>query len=824
MKIMVDGQTLGTPEMERGIGKAFLEVFREMIDGNPRHEWFLVLRDQTHFDRISSSLRRSVTPIVLAPLVAAGEQTEWCRAYGHQLQAVAESIHADVYWNPNPLMPNVHYPSGFTYCPVVVTLHDLIPLVMKEQFQPTLGDALWRDYMERCSDMTKPNRWVVAVSEASASDFRRFYPKHRCAIRVIYHASNYSRLWPYRQGDRLSDPHYVLYVGGFDPRKNMDNALRAFAAFAVAPGRESVRFKVVCGYDESSRDRYFGLARVLGVADRLDLTGYVPDEELAFIFRGASVFFFPSLYEGFGLPVLDALACGVPVVASRTSSIPEVGGDHAIYCDPTDISSMSRALDQAWQQRDPNGQTRIAAVAHARSFRWEKSAQQYIAVFEAAALSRGETNGHQVSRKLRIAYLSPWPPQKSGVADYSYRLMPSLLKELDVTVFAENPHACLPMLGLEIRSLDSYPECAATFDNAIYHLGNGLTHLKIYEHAWLIPGVIVLHDYNIHPFFHFGFLGCPREPLYEEAIKEYGDEGHVAWAHYQTTGHRPDVWQFPMSHPIARRSRATVVHSRWVSDQLTDVQHIVRVHHGAQIEESLHTDDQQLLRERLSLTENAYWIGIFGFVNRHKRVESVLRAAKNLLTKGYPIRILIVGEVNDDTLDIIGAAKTIGVSEILRLEGYVTESQFLEYMRAVDIVCNLRYPTMGESSGSMFHALALSKATLVSDCGAFSEIPDRAAWKVDPLTDEIEHLSYSLELLLRNAPARRTIGANARDFISIKASMEHVAHCYVQTIQETKTIELGTADISRENVSMSSNNSVKTQEGNPLNECAIIYS
>ena len=783
MKILVDGQTLSTPEMQRGIGKVFLSILGRLIDGDPRHEWFIAVRSEADIAHINPVVRRFVSPVVLPQLHASGDQIEWCRAYGRQLEKIAFSIDADVYWNPNPLMPNVHYPLGLTHCPAIHTLHDLIPRVMQDEFRPLLGEALWRDYLERLKEIARPSSWVVAVSEASAADYRRFYPQHDCHIRVVYHASDYSRFWPYVQGDLLSDPQYVLYVGGFDPRKNMDNALRAFAAFIETPGHESVRFKVVCAYDDESRDRYFGLARILGVADRLDLLGYVSDEELGFLFRGASVFFFPSMYEGFGLPVLDALACGVQVVASNTSSIPEVGGEHVTYCDPASVADMTRALDHAWRQRDPYGAHRHAAAVHARSFDWGSAAKRYLDTFDEAYASNLKTLRFNVSRKPQIAYFSPWPPQKSGVADYSYHLMPNLLRRMDVTLFAENPDECLPVQGMQIRSIDDYASCASTFDNAIYHLGNGLTHVGIYENAWKAPGVIVLHDFNIHPFFHHGFLGHAREALYEAAIKEYGAEGNAAWAHWQTTGHRPDVWKFPMSHPIARRSRATIVHSRWVADQLAGVQNIMRVHHGARPQVTITLEDQQQLQERLSLSSDSYWIGIFGFINRHKRVESVFAAAKELLAKGYPVQLLVVGEINDDRIDLLAAAQRLGVAEILRHEGYVTEHRFLEYMQAVDVVCNLRFPTMGESSGSMFHALALGKTILASDQGAFAELPDRCVWKVNPQANEIEGLSYTLETLLKNVAVRKAMSSNAVDFISSRASLEHVAACYIQAIE-----------------------------------------
>ncbi len=792
MKILVDGQTLGTPEMRRGIGKVLLSILSQLIDGDPRHEWFIVVRAESDIEHIKQIVRRYVSAVVLPALNANGDQIEWCRAYGRQLEEIALSIQADVYWNPNPLMPNVHYPLGFKYCPAIFTLHDLIPRVMQEEFRPLLGAALWNDYLERLKEMAAPSSWVVAVSEASAEDYRQFYPQHDCRLRVVHHASDYSRFWPYVQGDLLSDPQYVLYVGGFDPRKNMDNALRAYAAFVETPGRDKVRFKVVCAYDQDSRDRYYGLARVLGVADRVDLLGYVSDDELGFLFRGASVFFFPSIYEGFGLPVLDALACGVPVVASNTSSIPEVGGDHATYCDPSSVPDMALSLDHAWRRRDPRGAWRHAAVAHARSFQWGLAAERYLDIFVEAHSAGHRSAAFHVSRKPRIAYFSPWPPQKSGVADYSYHLMPSLLTRMDVTLFAESPDSCLPVQGLQIRSICDYAGCASTFDNTIYHLGNGLTHVGIYEIAWKTPGVIVLHDFNIHPFFHHGFLGHAREALYEIALKEYGDEGEAAWMHWQTTGNRPDVWKFPMSHPIARRSRATITHSRWVADQLAGVENVTQVHHGAQPQPATTLEHQRQLQRRLSLSEDFYWIGIFGFVNRHKRVDSVLAAAKGLLEKGYPVQLLVVGEINDDKIDLMAVARRLGVAEILRHEGYVTESRFLEYMQAVDVICNLRFPTMGESSGSLFHALALGKTILASDHGAFAELPDRCVWKVDPEKDEIEGLSYTLETLLRNVVLRNAMSANAVDFIKSRASLEHVAKCYLQAIdncmpRQTKT-------------------------------------
>ncbi|HHW78739.1 MAG TPA: glycosyltransferase family 4 protein, partial [Xanthomonadaceae bacterium] len=249
MKILVDGQTLGTPELQRGIGKVFLEALYHMVDGDIQHDWYIAVQDMVHLERLKPRLRRWIEPVLLPALSASDNQINRCQAYGQQLDHLARTINAEVYWNPNPLMPNVHYPLGFRSIPRVVTLYDLIPRLMPERFQHDWGQALWQDYLTRCDDLATDECYLLAISDATAKDFIKAYPLATSRVQVVTLASNYSLFWPYVQGDRLSDPPYVLYVGGFDPRKNMDNALRAFAAFAKDQQLQEVRFKVVCAYD-----------------------------------------------------------------------------------------------------------------------------------------------------------------------------------------------------------------------------------------------------------------------------------------------------------------------------------------------------------------------------------------------------------------------------------------------------------------------------------------------------------------------------------------------------------------------------------------------
>ena len=179
---------------------------------------------------------------------------------------------------------------------------------------------------------------------------------------------------------------YVLYVGGADLRKNVDGALAAFARLhEIAIGDESVRsttLRIVCEIDEHTRADYIRRARAAKIEARVTFTGFVDDDELRRLYRKARCLFFPSLYEGFGLPVLEALACGVPVATSNNSSLPEVGGECAIYFDPHDADDMARALARALQE-PTDLEARFARHAYARGFSWQRTAMQTVDAFAA---------------------------------------------------------------------------------------------------------------------------------------------------------------------------------------------------------------------------------------------------------------------------------------------------------------------------------------------------------------------------------------------------------------------------------------------------------
>jgi glycosyltransferase involved in cell wall biosynthesis len=176
------------------------------------------------------------------------------------------------------------------------------------------------------------------------------------------------------------DHLYVLYVGNLTKRKNIELALRGFAN--VAERYPDLRF-VLVGPSVFRQTHVGAIAAALGIADRVVLTGSVADDDLPMLYSRARAFLFPSFYEGFGLPVLEAMACGAPVIASNVTSLPEVVGDAGLLIDPHSTDEMTAALDRVLSDEPLRAGLREKGFRRAAAFTWDKTAQQTLDVYRA---------------------------------------------------------------------------------------------------------------------------------------------------------------------------------------------------------------------------------------------------------------------------------------------------------------------------------------------------------------------------------------------------------------------------------------------------------
>jgi glycosyltransferase involved in cell wall biosynthesis len=276
----------------------------------------------------------------------------------------------------------------------VVTVHDLGYRAFP-QAHP-LRQRLYLEWSTRWSVHAAAR--VIAVSEATRRDIARAYGTPETKVTVVHEAA--APAPPVTPGEiaaaqaryGLARP-YALYVGTLQPRKNLVRLLQAYARLhaADAPGAGGNRdpgFDLVLAgapgwlsapiLDEAARLQREGLA------GRIHLPGYVPDGDLAALLRGARLFCYPSLYEGFGLPILEAQSAGVPVVTAHNSSLPEVAGDAALLVAPQDVDALAAAMLALARDEELRQRLIRAGYENVARFSWEKAARETLAVLEAA--------------------------------------------------------------------------------------------------------------------------------------------------------------------------------------------------------------------------------------------------------------------------------------------------------------------------------------------------------------------------------------------------------------------------------------------------------
>ncbi len=290
------------------------------------------------------------------------------------------------------------FPTIYSYVPVfsgakkVVIIHDVIPETYPDLTLPrTASRFFWKV-------KTALGRWqadaVVTVSDYSRQGILEHFGLRPERVFVVGEASDpVFRVLedpqpsaPVRSLGLTSGSRIVLYVGGFGPHKNLEMLLAAFARLAREGSFADLRLVMVGEYEQEVFHSYYGTikrrARDLEVADRVLFTGHLADEDLVSLLNLATVLVLPSLIEGFGLPAVEAAACGCPVIATKASPLPGLLGAAALYIDPASQQDLDSALACVLNSEGLRRQMREGGLAAARGLTWEAAARQMLAVFD----------------------------------------------------------------------------------------------------------------------------------------------------------------------------------------------------------------------------------------------------------------------------------------------------------------------------------------------------------------------------------------------------------------------------------------------------------
>jgi len=268
----------------------------------------------------------------------------------------------------------------------VLTIHDLIPLLFPQGVRPR-----YRYYFRfAIGRLVQTADAIIVDAESTKRAILERFRVSEKKINVIYLGVDGSRFRPIDDEDAIkrvrerygigSEP-YILFVGNIEPRKNLSVLIRAYAEIVNSSRLDTDIRLVIAGSKGPLAQEVLSLPSQLGLTDRVIFPGIISDEDLPAFYCGAALFVFPSLYEGFGLPVLEAMACGTPVISSNTSSLPEVAGDAAVLVHPT-ISDLREAMLKLVTQKTLRDELRRKGFDRVKRFSWDETARRTWQVYK----------------------------------------------------------------------------------------------------------------------------------------------------------------------------------------------------------------------------------------------------------------------------------------------------------------------------------------------------------------------------------------------------------------------------------------------------------
>jgi len=286
--------------------------------------------------------------------------------------------------NPDIVHSNNFFcPSGLQHAHLVFTLYDL-SFIEHPEWSTEANRVLCFDGVYRASLYADT---ILAISEYSRAHFLRTFPNYPSEnVHVVYPASRYSHQIdlerPGRFSHQIEEGKFWLCVGTLEPRKNHLGLLRAYARHKARFGK--VLPLVHAGGPGWLMDDFKEQVRKMNLQDDVILLGYVSDQALQWLYQNCFAFVYPSFFEGFGLPVLEAMSLGAAVITSNTTSIPEIAGDAGILVDPILDEQITSAMNELTENEDRRTALKLAALRRAELFSWEQAAQQTLSLYKSA--------------------------------------------------------------------------------------------------------------------------------------------------------------------------------------------------------------------------------------------------------------------------------------------------------------------------------------------------------------------------------------------------------------------------------------------------------
>jgi glycosyltransferase involved in cell wall biosynthesis len=681
----------------------------------------------------------------------------------------------------------------------VVTLYDTIPLVFPDHY--LRNPVIAARYRTRAELVRSADR-VLAISQTTADDAVERLGVARDRVSVI-HAGATAKFadmhrtpqaaWSVLSGSLPElRPGFVLYVAGFEFRKNLE---RVIAGYGLVPERLRADHQLViaCRMTASEREQVRLWARAAGVREReLVLTGYVSDTELGALYRTCALLLFASIYEGSGLPILEGMSCGAPVAASNTSTSPEILGDLRATFDPYDPSAIASCLAETLDSPALLASLAERSRERVRHYSWAAVAEHTLAAYEGTLESAPHArNGRRGRARPRIAMVTPWPPQRSGVADYSYRLARALGRRADVDIVVGEPlerFAPPQEHGVNLATAEGFRamESIRQPDRVLYCMGNSSFHGHVYELLRERPGAVVAHDVRLTGFYGwFAGLERPEDPagrLAERIAALYG----MRMPRDVRDGQTPN-WQrqaalgIYMTGEIQQYAEQLLVHSDHARDVLELDRGVLQRAVPTSVLPFGMPAPANIARSIGDVGEAPHLVSV-GVVSEVKDLETLIGAVGILAETRPRARLTIAGPGEQAELERWRArARELAPAATVEVTGHVPAERYERLLGECDLAVQLRTLSNGEASAAIADCLAAGAPTVVTDIGWARELPDGVVARV-ARESSATVLAAELDALLGDRPARAALSAHARRYAS-EHSFERVASAYLQALE-----------------------------------------
>ncbi|ALK98774.1 hypothetical protein AB595_02255 [Massilia sp. WF1] len=811
MRIVIDLQGAQSESRYRGIGRYSLGLALGMARNAGSHEVWLVLNAAlgNAIEDIRQAFAGLVPPERICVFDIAGPTAEANRHNAPRARA-AELVreYAIAQLRPDAVVITSLF-EGYVDDAVVsvgrfadgaataVVLHDLIPYLNPEQY---LAQPEQRSYYERKIASLRRAGLLLANSEHSRQEAigaLDFEPARivtvSTAVDERFHpaALEPERLAALRERFGIARPFVMCAPGGFDSRKNIDGLVAAWGMLP-APQRAAHQLLIAGKINDGERQRLAELARRHGLgANELALTGYVSDAELIDLYRSAALFVFPSLHEGFGLPVLEAMACGALVIGADSTSIPEVIGNPEALFDARQPAAIAARIAEVLGAPALQARLREHGANQARKFSWDHSASRAIAALEANVAARAGAAapaGALAPARPRIAFLSPLPPERTGVADYAVRVLPTLLPHFDVELIVHQPEVTLPpeLAHLPRHPLDWLDQHPDRYAHIVYQFGNSPFHSHMIPLLQRHPGVVVLHDFFLSSMLSYEQITGAMPGAWTRSLLH--SHGYAAVQVSLAPGGVDRAKEdYPCNLEILQDASHVIVHSEyarrlardWYGPEAGRDWSPAQLPRAAPLE-----NDRAAARRALGIADDAFLVCNFGFVAPTKHCLELLQAwLASSLQHDARCHLVFVGanhggdygRLLTDTIDAAGAGRNVKIS------GWTSDDDYFRYLQAADIGVQLRTSSRGETSGTVLDCMIYGLPVIINANGAMAEFPHDAVWMLPDAFSQPQ-LVEALETLRADDARRLALGAAGFALMGTRNSPERVGLMYKEAL------------------------------------------